>query len=356
MQSIRHQLITFALFSYNEERFIAEAIQAAFSQKYTPLEIILSDDSSADRTFEIMQAIAKKYEGPHQIVLRQNERNLGWLGHVNKVMEIVRGDLIVIAAGDDISLPERVEKIWAAFKASDERALAIFSNAFLIDNDGRNLGLYIRKPVKMKLDARYFGTRFGRFAGATQAWHRSVFDVFGPLASNGAFEDVIIPFRASLIGNVIYTDEPLVKYRRHIERIRNPNDRLVIAQARKNLVDRIDNHIAICQSRLKDIDSLLIQEKTERAKLDELLDVHDLTKNLLKSTQKKKEFIHTGWKTKVKILASSFWNRSLFFDFLPWVIRYRFPAIIIWNNAIHYRKRRMENTLRNYDIFKKNQA
>jgi len=46
-------LITFALFAYNQERFIREAVQGAFSQTYSPLEIIMSDDCSKDRTFDI---------------------------------------------------------------------------------------------------------------------------------------------------------------------------------------------------------------------------------------------------------------------------------------------------------------
>ena len=50
-------LVTFALFAYNQEQHIREAVDGAFSQTYEPLEIILSDDCSTDRTFEIMQEI-----------------------------------------------------------------------------------------------------------------------------------------------------------------------------------------------------------------------------------------------------------------------------------------------------------
>ena len=48
-------LVTFALFAYNQEQYIREAIEGAFAQTYQPLEIILSDDCSTDRTFEIMR-------------------------------------------------------------------------------------------------------------------------------------------------------------------------------------------------------------------------------------------------------------------------------------------------------------
>lgn len=54
-------LVTFALFAYNQEKYIREAVDGAFSQTYEPLEIILSDDCSSDRTFEIMQEMAAAY-------------------------------------------------------------------------------------------------------------------------------------------------------------------------------------------------------------------------------------------------------------------------------------------------------
>ena len=50
-------LVTFALFAYNQENYIRAAVEGAFAQTYQPLEIILSDDCSKDRTFEIMQRL-----------------------------------------------------------------------------------------------------------------------------------------------------------------------------------------------------------------------------------------------------------------------------------------------------------
>jgi len=43
--------VTFALFAYNQEKYIREEVEGAFSQTYQPLEIIWSDDCSSDRTF-----------------------------------------------------------------------------------------------------------------------------------------------------------------------------------------------------------------------------------------------------------------------------------------------------------------
>ncbi|HWY76817.1 MAG TPA: glycosyltransferase family A protein, partial [Verrucomicrobiae bacterium] len=60
-------LLTFAVCSFNQERFIGEAVEAALAQTYAPLEVVLSDDCSKDKTFEIMRGLAASYRGPHSI-------------------------------------------------------------------------------------------------------------------------------------------------------------------------------------------------------------------------------------------------------------------------------------------------
>ena len=61
-------LVTFALFAYNQEKYIREAIEGAFSQTYEPLEIILSDDCSRDDTHRIMCEMAAGYRGHHRVL------------------------------------------------------------------------------------------------------------------------------------------------------------------------------------------------------------------------------------------------------------------------------------------------
>ena len=75
-------LVTFALFTFNQQRFVREAIAGAFAQNYSPLEIIISDDCSTDRTFEIAQETAASYSGPHCVTVRRTSKNRGTFAHV----------------------------------------------------------------------------------------------------------------------------------------------------------------------------------------------------------------------------------------------------------------------------------
>jgi len=84
------------LLAYNQARYIRDALEAALSQTYEPLQIVVSDDCSSDRTFEIIQSVASEYVGPHQIVLNRNDRNLGIAAHVNKAMGMCAGQYVVL--------------------------------------------------------------------------------------------------------------------------------------------------------------------------------------------------------------------------------------------------------------------
>lgn len=219
MIETKRPLVTFALFSYNQEQYVREAIQGALDQDYTPLEIILSDDASSDRTYEIMQSMTNNYSGPHQIVLNQNQKNLGIGGHLNRLMEMARGEFIVVAAGDDISLPNRVETVVAAWQAHDRNVISIYSSLILIDKDGSNIGIirYSDGIMQNDLYSRIRGSV--SVEGASHAFSPQLFSFFGPLPVNAINEDVILQFRAALTYGVATISTPLVKYRKHTESV-----------------------------------------------------------------------------------------------------------------------------------------
>lgn len=213
-------LVTLVVLSYNQAQFIADAVRGAFAQTYTPLEIILSDDASSDETYELVQELAADYVGPHRLILNRNRINLGIGAHVNKVMELAEGQIIVASAGDDISDSNRVDAIVSAFCTSTDRALSVWSGARYIDDCGKLIQRAFPGRPKNFSD-RTMVQNIRPVIGATHAWRREVFDFFGPLASGVMFEDNAISFRSYLIGSIIYIDQELVSYRTHVKNISN---------------------------------------------------------------------------------------------------------------------------------------
>lgn len=269
-------LITFVLLAYNQEQFIAEAVQGALSQTYSPLEILLSDDCSTDRTFEIIQQEILGYTGPHKVMTRRNKWNLGLGEHINRVMKVAQGELIIVAAGDDVSVPARAEVLFDAYIQSDKRALSVFSNAFEIDENGVLGGLvHTSPPNEDDLSLERFSLRQMSVSGSTQAWHRRVFDEFGPMGDGVISEDAVIPFRSLLLGEVRYVDEPLVLRRHHGDNIwlhpRDASYKSFVQWNVQRLSQRIENSLAILETRLSDLQVFADRNPTQAAEIDLLV-------------------------------------------------------------------------------------
>jgi glycosyltransferase involved in cell wall biosynthesis len=212
-------LATLVLFSYNQECYIKEAVLGALAQEYSPLKIVLSDDYSNDNTFKVIEELVNTYKGPHQVECRRNNQNLGLIGHVNLVMDTITTELVVVSAGDDISLPHRVSKIVDAYLRNEKPQL-IFSTAFKINHRGTILegeapGQMIEladfQTVLESLNAVNSGTSL--YLGASGAWSKDLWTKYGSIKYKNCFEDLVMGFRGSLENSFFFINEPLLYYR-----------------------------------------------------------------------------------------------------------------------------------------------
>ena len=229
-----------AICCYNFERFIEEAIDCAFAQTYRPLEIVISDDHSPDRSWEKILAkvasygyqvpalnsvgtfVLEKEEGKlstftHQsstfgltVVLNRNPTNLGLAFHENRLFEISSGDYIAFQAGDDVSAPVRIERIAAAV-AENSRIRCLHCRCDVIDAEGRPF----KVPASFKRQRKVKKNPLPSILGAGAVYHKDVFSKFGPLAAFCRNEDHVLPMRASLLGEIHFLDEVLLRYRKH---------------------------------------------------------------------------------------------------------------------------------------------
>lgn len=213
----KRPLVTFALLAYNQEQYVREAVEAVLSQTYEPIEVILSDDCSTDATYEILSDASSKCRRASKIKVLRNDKNLGLAAHFNKIMAKANGSIIILAAGDDISLPDRAEISVQALNRYPS-AFSILLSANLIDSNGGSRG------------ERVFGGRDGRDVlqnindlirgrletfGATRAFRRELFDIFGPLNDDCPTEDTPLLIRSIIAGCSVLLHEKGVQYRIH---------------------------------------------------------------------------------------------------------------------------------------------
>lgn len=92
---------------YNSEKTVAKSIESLIGQTYKNLEILLVDDFSTDKTFNI----CKEYENNFKnIYLFRNKNNLGLTKNLNFLINKSSGEFLARQDSDDISEPNRIEK------------------------------------------------------------------------------------------------------------------------------------------------------------------------------------------------------------------------------------------------------
>ncbi|MBN1516148.1 glycosyltransferase family 2 protein [Candidatus Sumerlaeota bacterium] len=89
--------------AHNSENFIARAINSALAQDYRPIEIIVVDDGSIDKTADIVQIFGPPVRYFHQV-------NAGPSAARNRGIQEAMGEFILFLDSDDEYLPGRVRK------------------------------------------------------------------------------------------------------------------------------------------------------------------------------------------------------------------------------------------------------
>ena len=219
-------LVSFVVLTYNQARFAEDTLAGALSQDYPDLEIIVSDDASKDGTFDVMQDYMLRHPSDKNVRLNRNETNMGLVPHLNYVMRnLVHGEIVVLAGGDDISMPNRVRDSVAFFN-SNGSIMVVTGQAVIIDKDGvatgekkrYNIGLY-------SLDDRYIRSISFMCGGMGVAFRKKeVWDEFGELHPLCPTEDSTIRFRSLLRGQIAVSDNVFIKYRIHGNNISGPQN------------------------------------------------------------------------------------------------------------------------------------
>lgn len=96
---------------YNREAYIEECVRSALEQTFNDIEIVLVDNASTDRTWEICRELSTRDE---RLRIFRNERNLGPVRNWRRCVEEARGQFCKILFSDDLLMPDCVERLVAA--------------------------------------------------------------------------------------------------------------------------------------------------------------------------------------------------------------------------------------------------
>jgi hypothetical protein len=126
---------------YGVEKYIAATVQSVLDQTYKNFELLIIDDASPDRSIEICQ----QFTDPRIKIIHQTNRGLA--GARNTGIRHAQGEYLAFLDGDDLWLPQKLEKHIAYLENSPAVGVS-FSRSAFINEAGKTLGTYQMPNLK----------------------------------------------------------------------------------------------------------------------------------------------------------------------------------------------------------------
>lgn len=125
-------LVSVIMPAYNAERFILDSIVSVLSQSHTNFELIIVDDCSSDKTYDLAFSMSKT---DSRIRVFRNAINLGSAASRNFAINLSQGRFVAFLDADDLWFNNKLSVALDFMLAND---LPFFYSAYnVIDVDGR---------------------------------------------------------------------------------------------------------------------------------------------------------------------------------------------------------------------------
>ena len=134
--SLNLPLVSVIIPCYNCELYVKRAVLSIIAQTYRNIEILITDDCSTDSTYVILQDLALF---DSRIKLTRNTTNKRIVHTLNSLIDRANGEFIARMDGDDVSMPQRIEKQVAFLLANHDYGIC-GTNAWHINSKGRVCG------------------------------------------------------------------------------------------------------------------------------------------------------------------------------------------------------------------------
>lgn len=191
--------------TFNGAKFIKEQIASILVQLSDVDEIVVSDDSSCDKTVEIVQSF-----NDHRIKILSSQKFKSPIFNFENSIKNAKGNIIFLADQDDVWLPGKIKKMLLALQDYD----LVISNAFIGDS---NLNIVFDSYFKWRNSKVGVLKNFikNSYLGCCMAFKREMLDILIPFPKMIPMHDMWIGMVAELYYKPIFIEDKLIIYRRH---------------------------------------------------------------------------------------------------------------------------------------------
>ncbi len=211
--------ISVAMCTFNGVRYLEEQLESIALQSRLPSELVVCDDRSTDDTLAILKRFQKS--APFEVKVIQNSQRLGSTRNFDQAIGLTRGDFIALCDQDDRWVAHKLERLSDAL-AADPFLGGVFSDANLIDGDGRPVGtrLFARHKFSAAKQRSFVSCptamllKHDVVTGATLMFRASIRRYCSPIPASWV-HDGWLAWMIALHSRWTLVPEPLTDYRIH---------------------------------------------------------------------------------------------------------------------------------------------
>ena len=211
--------ISIAMCTFNGGRYLEEQLESIAAQTRLPSELVVCDDRSTDDTISILKRFQANAEFPVRVV--QNALRVGSTRNFDQAMGMARGELIALCDQDDRWLPQKLERL-SNVLIGDPFLGGVFSDAALVDGDGRpvGIGLFARHKFTPGRQRSFVGCptttllKYDIVTGATLMFRATIRRYCSPIPATWV-HDGWLAWMIALHSRLSLISEPLIEYRVH---------------------------------------------------------------------------------------------------------------------------------------------
>lgn len=207
-------LVSVIIPSYNHEKYVEQAIMSVINQTYKNIELIIIDDGSKDKSPYLIKELIDKVNSSK--IIFETQDNMGLSRTLNKAVKMANGEFIAILASDDMYLPNRIEESVNVLSTAKPNVCAVYSDGFIIDENGRKISKYSHK-FKVPLSKNTYKELLLRdwIAALSVLYRKSSLFQCGLFDENIEIEDYDMLLRLAQLFKFDYIPKPLFLYRWH---------------------------------------------------------------------------------------------------------------------------------------------
>ncbi|TON44529.1 glycosyltransferase family 2 protein, partial [Vibrio parahaemolyticus] len=104
--------VVYVFFCYKQSSYLDKTLPAALEQTAWPSQLLVLDDCSPDDSHEKILSLLEFAPKGLNIEYRHNKQNIGLVSQINSLRGQYQNKLIIVQAGDDIAMPNRIEETY----------------------------------------------------------------------------------------------------------------------------------------------------------------------------------------------------------------------------------------------------